>query len=89
MLIETLTALGAEALRASLQHFDPGLCRCGVTQPLSASRSLWSGASRSGLLGLHPPHLRMGRQWLLEHDPSTTAAMRPCCCTSVGARAEK
>ena len=69
VLIETLQALGARSALGELQHLlDAGPRRRGDRGERHA------GVRREGrvagrLLGLHAPHLRVGRRRLLEHDP--------------------
>ena len=69
VLIETLQALGADVRWASCNIFS--------TQDHAAAadrRHRHAGLRRQGreprrILGLHPPHLRMGRRRHAEHDP--------------------
>jgi adenosylhomocysteinase len=68
VLIETLTALGAEVRWASCNIFST------QDHAAAAIAARHPGLRRQGrdagrLLGLHPPHLRMGRWRLLQHDP--------------------
>ena len=69
VLIETLKALGADVRWAS--------CNIYSTQDHAAAAIAASGTpvfavkgeSLEGLLGLHPPHFRMGRRRFAQHDP--------------------
>src|SRR5262249_375438 len=52
-----------------LQHlFDPGSCR-GGDRPGRRAGVRRQGREPGGLLGLHPPHLRMGGWGRAQHDP--------------------
>ena len=69
VLIETLKALGADVRWASCNiystqdHAAAAIAAAGT--PVFADQ----GREPQGLLGLHPPHLRMGRRRRAQHDP--------------------
>ena len=68
VLIETLEGARRRRALGLLQHlFDAGSrCRRDCRRRHAGVRGQGRDAGR--LLGLHPPHLRMGRRRLLEHD---------------------
>ena len=69
VLIETLTALGAEVRWATLQHLlDAGPCRRRDRRARHAGVRD-QGRDPRGLLGLCRPHLRLGPRHDLQHDP--------------------
>ncbi len=69
VLIETLQALGRKGALGLVQHLlDAGPCRRGHCREGHAGVRR-EGRVAEGLLGLHPPHLRVAERRVLEHDP--------------------
>ena len=63
VLIETLTALGAEVRWASCNIFSTqDHARGGESRPAASRCSRYKGESARGVLGLRPPHLRLARR---------------------------
>ena len=69
VLIETLTALGAEVRWASCNIFSTQDHAAAAIAAGGTPVFAVKGEIAERLLGLHPPHLRMAGRRLLQHDP--------------------
>ena len=69
VLIETLTALGAAGPLGLVQHLLHAGPRRRRDRRRRRPRLRLQGREPRGVLGVHPPHLRVAGRRLLEHDP--------------------
>ena len=69
VLIETLKALGADVRWASCNIYSTQDHAAAAIAATRHAGVRGQGREPQGLLGLYPPHLRMGRRRLAQHDP--------------------
>ena len=77
VLIETLTALGAEVRWASCNIFSTQDHAAAAIAASGVAGLCRQGRDPGAVLGLHPPHLRMDRRRLLQHDPGRRRRRHP------------
>ena len=69
VLIETLTALGADVRWASCNIYSTQDHAAAAIAAAGTPVFAFKGETPRGLLGLHPPHLRVGGRRHAQHDP--------------------
>ena len=69
VLIETLKALGADIRWASCNIYSTQDHAAAAIAAKGIPVFAYQGREPGGILGLHPPHLRMGRRRHAQHDP--------------------